>query len=153
MNTLKKLQTLQFIAYAIALCTAAACSSGGTGGGGTAGEGGQGGMSTGQGGAGGQGGSSGTDCFTPVSTLTVNRACATDADCAMANRSIDCCGSLHTFGINTNDAADFNAAEAMCQPICDCVSKPTVADDGKVVMDPATVTVSCMNGTCMTAVP
>lgn len=150
---MKKLR-LQFIAYSITLLMAAACSSGGTGGGGTAGEGGAGGQGgSGSGGAGGAGGGATATCFTPVSTLTVNRACAMDADCAMADRAIDCCGSLATFGINKNDLAAFTAAEMMCQPICDCLSKPTVADDGKTVTDPTTVTVSCMGGTCMTAVP
>jgi hypothetical protein len=66
---------------------------------------------------------------------------------------IDCCGTLAAVGINDSDAASFDAAEAMCQPVCDCVSKPTVADDGKTGDNPGAFQVSCVSGKCKTSVP
>jgi hypothetical protein len=66
---------------------------------------------------------------------------------------IDCCGTLAAVGIHDSDAAAFDAAEAMCQPVCDCVAKPTVADDGKTSADPSAFQVSCVAGMCKTSAP
>lgn len=75
------------------------------------------------------------------------------ADCELKFHMIDCCGSLAAVGINDADAAAFDAAEAMCQSICDCLPMPTIADDGKTSQDPAAFQVSCDAGMCKTKVP
>lgn len=76
--------------------------------------------------------------------------CASAADCAWIPRTIDCCGSQMATGVTKASLATFSAAEAKCAAqaaVCDCLSKPMVAEDGKPVVggEPAVV---CKNGGC-----
>jgi hypothetical protein len=41
----------------------------------------------------------------------------------------------------------------MCQAICDCAPKPTIADDGKTADDNTKFKVDCGGGECVTSVP
>jgi len=92
-------------------------------------------------------------CYSPASSIPFDRACSVSADCDLKFHMIDCCGTLAAVGINDSDAAAFDVAEAPCQPVCDCVAKPTSADDGKTSADPAAFQVSCVNGLCKTSAP
>ena len=126
----------------------------GQGGAGQGGGGGQGGEAGdgGQGGGGGAGGG-GQFCYSPASSIPFERTCATSVDCELRFHMIDCCGTLAAVGIYEGDAAAFDMVEAMCQPVCDCVAKPTVADDGKTSDNAAAFQVSCVSGICKTSVP
>lgn len=125
---------------------------GGAGQGGSGGQGGAGGAGGGQGGSGGAGGSA-KFCYSPASSIPFDRTCSGSADCSLKFHMVDCCGSLAAVGINANDGAAFDAAESMCQALCDCVAKPTVADDGKSGNDSSAFQVSCVAGKCKTSVP
>lgn len=151
---------LRNLGFLITVAFLSACAGGETGAGtegggnGTAG-GGQGGAGqggAGQGGGGGAGGG-GQFCYTPASSIPFERTCATSADCELRFHMIDCCGTLAAVGIYEGDAAAFDMVEAMCQPVCDCVAKPTVADDGKTSDNAAAFQVSCVSGICKTSVP
>ena len=153
------LQMMKSLVPMVLIIAIAACGGGGGGGSGGSGQGGAGQGGAGQGGAGqggaGQGGGGmgggGQYCFSPVSSLPFDRTCAASMDCEIVFHAIDCCGSLAAVGINQTDAAAFGMAESMCQPICDCASKPTIGDDGKTTAD--TFTVDCVGGQCKTSVP
>ncbi len=77
--------------------------------------------------------------------------CATSADCAWIPRTIDCCGSTMATGLTKASLSTFAAAEAKCAAqaaVCDCLSKPMVAEDGKPVVGGEPV-VACQNGACI----
>jgi hypothetical protein len=134
----------------------ASCDGGdGGGGGGAAGAGGGTGGNPGVGGGGGTaggGGSSGQYCYNPLPSGMFDQSCTQAADCALKFHMIDCCGSLAAVGINQAAAAAFDAAEQQCQAICDCVSQPTIADDGNSSTDPTAFQVDCAAGACSTSV-
>lgn len=85
------------------------------------------------------------------------KKCTTDADCVAVDYQVDCCGSMHSAGVNKTSEADAKACAAkrgsgMAQ--CDCLAKPTVGDDG--TSDPsgtaATKALFCnATGTCETS--
>jgi hypothetical protein len=141
---------LRKLGFLIPIAFLSACADGETGAG-TEG-GGNGTAGGGQGGGGGAGGG-GQFCYSPASSIPFERTCATSVDCELRFHMIDCCGTLAAVGIYEGDAAAFDMVEAMCQPVCDCVAKPTVADDGKTSDNAAAFQVSCVSGICKTSVP
>jgi hypothetical protein len=85
-----------------------------------------------------------------------DRTCAEPADCALGFHQVDCCGSLAALGISADAAKLFAEAEAECvmqYPQCDCLSKPTVADDGNSSPDNNAIQVGCIAGQCRSFVP
>jgi hypothetical protein len=85
-----------------------------------------------------------------------DRSCAVAMDCALVLHQIDCCGSLAALGISADAARLFAEAEAVCAmqyPQCDCLAKPTVADDGNSSPDNNAIAVSCVDGECRSFVP
>lgn len=85
-----------------------------------------------------------------------DRSCAVTMDCALVLHQIDCCGSLAALGISADAAKLFAEAESVCAmqyPQCDCLSKPTVADDGNSSPDNNAIAVSCVDGECRSFVP
>ena len=85
-----------------------------------------------------------------------DRSCAVTIDCALVLHQIDCCGSLAALGISADAAKLFAEAEAVCAmqyPQCDCLAKPTVADDGNSSPDNNAIAVSCVDGECRSFVP
>lgn len=79
--------------------------------------------------------------------------CSSTAECDSVERLVDCCGSKMVVGITKATKANFAGLESKCtagMPVCDCLSKPTVAEDGGVVGDAPPV-VKCSYGACVTA--
>ncbi|MBS2018331.1 MAG: tail fiber domain-containing protein [Deltaproteobacteria bacterium] len=72
-------------------------------------------------------------CFGKDGTLDASyKKCASDADCVSVDYQVDCCGSMHAAGVSKSSEAAVTACaktRAAGYPACDCVSKPTVADD------------------------
>jgi len=78
--------------------------------------------------------------------------CAVSSDCAFVLRQVDCCGSQMAVGIAASAKDAFAAFDAKCTaagPICDCLAKPTAAEDGGEV-GPNGPTVACTWGSCLT---
>jgi hypothetical protein len=78
----------------------------------------------------------------------LDRACTVDADCGVALHQVDCCGRLRAIGIQEEERAAFDAAEALCRaeyPDCDCAPGPTQADDGTTG---ETARALCVEGEC-----
>jgi len=77
------------------------------------------------------------ECVDKSGNLPVSlKACSSDADCAMRERQSDCCGSLTLVGIRAELAAAFSVCEEDRRkglPLCDCLSQPTRAEDGREV--------------------
>lgn len=83
-------------------------------------------------------------------------ACEVDDDCTLAFHQVDCCGSRVAWGIATVDVGAFTEAESTCGmqlPVCDCIPKPTVADDGKTAETDDEFDVVCTNKVCRSFVP
>ena len=81
--------------------------------------------------------------------------CSRPDDCAAVLHQIDCCGTEAAIGINAGELAAFEAAEAICRegyPRCRCATRPTEAQDGRIVRDMADLGVTCRDGACRTFV-
>ncbi|MSP61224.1 MAG: hypothetical protein EXR72_12935 [Myxococcales bacterium] len=78
--------------------------------------------------------------------------CGDTKSCSIGFHLVDCCGTLRAIGFNHAFRDAFDAAEKSWQqicPMCDCIAKPTLADDGKPgTMQ--TITVACEAGLCRT---
>ena len=84
-------------------------------------------------------------------SLHFDRACATEADCALLNHRLDCCGSEAALGISANGWAGAQRLELACissGPVCRCIAKQTVADDGKSFPEAASLKLRCVAGRC-----
>lgn len=82
------------------------------------------------------------------------RWCQQDADCDSVLHMVDCCGTQVLWGVAKTAKAGIEATETACgkyEPICDCMPKPTAADDGKPVSS-GKVQSKCTNGGCWTSV-
>ncbi len=89
----------------------------------------------------------------PANFPAFPKACETADDCAIGLHALDCCGSLIAIGIQIGDAQNFMEAEALCQsqyPLCDCVAKPTIAEDGASQTEGLQVGVACNDMQCET---
>ena len=78
--------------------------------------------------------------------------CSKASDCAWVPHTIDCCGSQMAVGVAKASLAGYSAAEAECTKtaaICDCLSKPMVAEDGKTLISGDPV-ITCGYGACVT---
>jgi hypothetical protein len=76
------------------------------------------------------------------------------SDCAAVTRQVDCCGSLIVTGVHADLAGMYTKAAAQCAsefPQCDCLNKPTSADDGSTDSGGVGASVDCVAGTCQTA--
>ena len=92
----------------------------------------------------------GIKCSDPSAFPSFSKTCSVDGDCAFGLHQVDCCGSLRAVGFErTQPFADAEKAWASSCPMCDCLSKPTVADDGKTG---TSFGVRCSSGTCSTFV-
>lgn len=96
-------------------------------------------------------------CGAPVATPDAgclpapDRTCVTAADCALLNHQVDCCGTEVALGIAVTARAAAAQTELVCAaqwPVCKCVARETVADDGKTFTDPAQLNLRCMAGRC-----
>ena len=101
-------------------------------------------------------------CIDDAGTVPVDvKLCGSTTECAIRTRMVDCCGSIVAVGVRADKAAAFAACEAERQkgiPPCDCIPKPTTAEDGKVLPDGGTASVLCSDrtgesGLCRTFVP
>ena len=83
-------------------------------------------------------------------------SCYVSNNCVPAAHQVDCCGSIEIVGVNREQLAAFQAAEAACVPSspagCGCVPGSTLAQDQRVVQSNSTVGVRCVNRTCLTMV-
>lgn len=83
------------------------------------------------------------------------RFCGTDVECGVLNHQADCCGSEVVIGVALKGLASAQQVERSCTisgPICRCVAKPTVAEDGKTFADAAALGVRCAAGLCVSFV-
>jgi hypothetical protein len=81
----------------------------------------------------------------PISLKT----CTSSADCAIRTRQSDCCGSEMVIGVRADVAEPFATCEAERRkglPLCDCLSQPTRAEDGREISG-FTVKVHCTDFT------
>ncbi len=95
-------------------------------------------------------------CFDPKSGALdpAFKKCNKPSDCVVVAYQEDCCGSMHAAGV----AATSKAAVEKCAadrgagfPACDCLAKPTGADDGTSDPGGATAQVTCTAaGVCET---
>jgi hypothetical protein len=85
-----------------------------------------------------------------------DKSCNSNADCVVALHQTDCCGNEVAWGINGNDAAAFDEAEAICRsqyPMCRCPVGPIMTDNGDSTFDINLIQVACVNGgVCETSV-
>lgn len=82
---------------------------------------------------------------------TFARACSVDADCAVVEHEINCCGTLVALGIRADQRAAFDAAEAICRaqyPGCGCAASPTTADDGTRYDGARPARAACVDAVC-----
>lgn len=94
-------------------------------------------------------------CGQGQATALFSRACRVDADCAIAQHQLDCCGSMQATGIARTELATFQAYEETCvqkQAPCNCVAKPVQVDDGTFQRGvDERVALSCLEGQCFTS--
>jgi hypothetical protein len=91
----------------------------------------------------------------PEGPPQLDRACSADADCALVNHPTDCCGSLQAIGVAARNLAVSQKLEldyGNALPLCECVSKPLCAEDGRVILDGASVQVRCSDRRCVSSV-
>lgn len=82
---------------------------------------------------------------------TFDKNCGSDDDCALVFHTINCCGTEVALGINQEQLAFFNAAEAVCDsqyPGCGCAQDATRAEDGKTAWGQEAFGVSCDGFQC-----
>jgi hypothetical protein len=82
------------------------------------------------------------------------KSCQDTSECVYVLHQTDCCGSEVAIGMSQGTAASYAAAEAKCsagQPLCDCIPKPTTAEDGVSAGD-GMLAVTCQSGLCYTYV-
>jgi hypothetical protein len=135
-----------------------AASAGGSGGGGgsaaSAGGSGGGGGSAASGGAGGSGGGSSHGLTCRESSFPAfSKACEQASDCVVLPHVTTCCGDILFVGVDADDKEAFEAAEAACvagSPLCDCPSRPSLAEDGRRLERESeqAVAVRCDEGSC-----
>jgi hypothetical protein len=85
-----------------------------------------------------------------------DKRCDTVSQCSLVFHTIDCCGTEVVWGINDNDVAHFDEAEAICDaqyPACGCPAGPTEAEDGDTGLVPEDFQIECTDGTCKSYVP
>lgn len=90
-------------------------------------------------------------CGTSGAFPTFARACSVDADCAVVEHEINCCGTLVALGIRADRRAAFDAAEAICRgqyPGCGCAASPTTADDGTRYDGARPARAACVDAVC-----
>jgi hypothetical protein len=95
-------------------------------------------------------------CADPMHGFDVfDDTCASAADCALVQRTLNCCGTQAVASVRHSAAAAFMAAAAVCDarlPVCGCATYPAQADDLTKVDDTHPyATVSCMLETCTTS--
>ncbi len=79
---------------------------------------------------------------------TIDRTCATDADCLVRLHQTDCCGSSVMIGIATSALAAYNASEPACMasyPACGCPAMLPLTDSGETVTDTSAVLAACVS--------
>lgn len=84
--------------------------------------------------------------------LPFSRACSRDADCALVEQLVDCCGSARLRAVNAAEAARFGEAARACAPggaRCECLAQPTVTEGGKTVHELREAWASCLGGGCV----
>jgi hypothetical protein len=81
-----------------------------------------------------------------------NRACTSDADCAILTRVVDCCGTRQLIGVARADLARASDEERACgtRRTCGCANAPTRLDDGSRVDREHEVRVACRANVCTT---
>lgn len=74
-------------------------------------------------------------CVDSMGAMPISlKTCSSNADCAMRTRQSDCCGSEMVVGVRADIADAFATCEAERRkglPLCDCLAKPTSAEDGR----------------------
>lgn len=86
---------------------------------------------------------------------TLDKSCATAADCVVVQHMISCCGTEVAIGLAATSKAAFDSAELACTggyPGCGCAAQPTAAEDGRNVTMGA-IAVRCTEHRCATYVP
>jgi hypothetical protein len=81
------------------------------------------------------------------------RDCESSADCALAFRTFNCCGSQLVTGLRADALPAFNRAAQYCEslfPACGCATQATRADDGTIddFSNSAHPNVTCQNQQC-----
>ncbi|WP_437323548.1 hypothetical protein [Sorangium sp. So ce381] len=125
--------------------SAASAGAGGSGGGGG---------SAASGGAGGSGGESSHGLTCRESSFPAfSKACEQASDCVVLPHVRTCCGDILFVGVDADDKEAFEAAEAACvasSPLCDCLSGPPLAEDGRRLEKESeeAVAARCDKGAC-----
>ncbi|WP_437980304.1 hypothetical protein [Sorangium sp. So ce117] len=125
--------------------SAASAGAGGSGGGGG---------SAASGGAGGSGGGSSHGLTCRESSFPAfSKACEQASDCVVLPHVTTCCGDILFVGVDADDKEAFEAAEAAClagSPLCDCPSRPSLAEDGRRLERESeqAVAARCDEGSC-----
>jgi hypothetical protein len=89
-------------------------------------------------------------------TLSYDKHCASDGDCAIGLHLENCCGQHIALGTNVADAPRFARDGGICgdeYAMCKCLAGGTLAEDGKISMkNGADIVVACVAGVCTTHV-
>lgn len=86
----------------------------------------------------------------------LDKQCGSVSECALVFHTVDCCGTDVVWGINEDEVARFDEAEAICDaqyPPCGCAPGPTEAEDGDTAFEPDAFEVECNGGICKSYVP
>jgi hypothetical protein len=127
--------------------------SGGSSGKGSGGTGGK--ASAGAGNDAGTAGTTGESCSeSSYARPDLDTSCSSSNDCFAGSHITDCCGSRIWLGYNEAERAAFARFEADCEAaaLCDCVSRPTRAEDGLETGDREAVP-QCLEGRCIARHP
>lgn len=91
-------------------------------------------------------------CSDPSTFPKFIRGCGTTDNCSFGLHQIDCCGSKVAIGFNHAERTRFDELEKVWEsscPACECLGRPTLAEDGKTG---TSFGVACVDGQCRTFV-
>ena len=81
-----------------------------------------------------------------------DRTCLTANDCASLTHQLDCCGSQAFIGVAASTLSDSQAHEDACRataPVCRCLARPPIAEDGLEVTTGGALLFDCRVGLCV----
>ncbi len=76
--------------------------------------------------------------------------CQSTKDCTYMLHQVDCCGSQIAWGVTKTSKSAIESTEFACnklQPICDCIPKPVLAEDGDNAGS-GLIAITCEGGLC-----
>jgi len=79
---------------------------------------------------------------------TLDRTCASDADCAVGLHQTNCCGSSVMIGLRSTQQSTYASSESACMasyPACGCPATLPTTDSGETVTDTGAVLAACVS--------